>query len=168
MLTALGHILVPSGNGCIFRNSSETTPWHLPMFLKRLFIAFAATILSHLHFSSYTLPKRWQAQDRTPELRQCVCHRALRLDDEENSCHSLSPGQQREPDHVVLTWHHESCYHNKGLSMHCSCPAIQCCHPISQEWLRRNRRSLPFHHRAAQESLCSGSPHLRILSPQSQ
>lgn len=74
---SLGNILILSGNRCIFPNSSDTTLWHLPKFLKSLFIAFAATISSHLHFSSYTFPKECQAQDRMQELRQCVCHQAL-------------------------------------------------------------------------------------------
>lgn len=74
---SLGHMLILSGNRCIFPNSSDTTLWHLPTFLKSLFIAFAATISSHLHFSSYTFPKECQAQGRTPEPRQCVCHQGI-------------------------------------------------------------------------------------------
>lgn len=74
---SLGNILMLSGNRSIFPNSSDTTLWHLPKFLKSLFIAFAATISSHLHFSSYTFPKECQAQGRRPELRQCVCHQGI-------------------------------------------------------------------------------------------
>lgn len=60
----------------------------------------------------------------------------------------MSPGQQKEPDQVVLRRHPKSCYHSEHLSTSCSCRALRCHHLRSQGWLQHNSSTF----RAAQHS----------------
>lgn len=123
-----------------FQTSLRTIPWHLPMFPKILFVVFAATFWSHLH-----IPFQRDDRHRTQELRQCVCHQQLMIWWWREFLPFLVSRATEGPDCVVLTWHQELCFNNKGLSTYCSCHALQCCHLVSPEWLQYNSSHFPFH-----------------------
>lgn len=103
------------------------------------------------------------------ELRQGVCHWQLMIWWWREFLPFLSPGQQRQPDHVALTRQHESRYHSKRLIHVLFLPHSPMLSPHFTE-IAAVQQQLPSisPQSCGVESLCGCPACLRILGSQSE